>query len=58
MHSTLNVVVTIAGLTLISGLAHAGNLPIQNVPALDSWGLIGISAALGILGLIALKKRK
>ncbi|MBI3344378.1 MAG: hypothetical protein HY028_05940 [Gammaproteobacteria bacterium] len=51
--------IVLAALSLLfSAQAFAQAPPPVQAPALDEWGLVGLTALVGVAGLIALFKRK
>lgn len=57
----LSKIVLTAVASFGSALASAGGtVPVitQAVPTLDEWGLIGLMAAVGVVGGLAIRKRK
>ena len=41
-----------------AGTANSAFTQVQSVPTLDEWGLIGLIAAVGVVGGMAIRKRK
>jgi hypothetical protein len=59
----LGKIVLTALVSIGNGLAWAGTsngafTQVQSVPTLDEWGLIGLIAAVGVVGGLAIRKRK
>jgi hypothetical protein len=55
---TLTAVVFFGSALASAGTPNGLNTQVQSVPTLDEWGLIGLIAAIGVVGGLAMGKRK
>jgi hypothetical protein len=55
---TLTTVAFLGAAFAPAGSANSFNTQAQSVPTLDEWGLIGLIAAIGVVGGLAIRKRK